>query len=199
MTEDKRLLLKAISGLLGYPDAAWFEWLASLEVLLGELPPMQAKQDLLRLIGDLRNRSPMQLREEYTRVFDLNPSTCLQLSYHRWGDAKERAQALARLNQLYHDAGMAISGGELPDYLPLVLEFLTVCSEESFSLVMGEYRDQFAVLATRLETSGSVYAGVMRVLAEVSTRDEAEQEELARTESDGSRTHEGEDSTHGVG
>jgi nitrate reductase assembly molybdenum cofactor insertion protein NarJ len=65
----------------------------------------------------------------------------------------------------------------LPDYLPLILEFLTVCPAESLSLVMDEYRDQFAVLATRLETSGSVYAGLMQVLAEVSSRVEAEQEE----------------------
>jgi nitrate reductase delta subunit len=199
MTEDKRLLLKAISGLLGYPDADWFERLASLEVLLGELPPMEAKQGLLRLIGELRSRPPLQLREEYTRVFDLNPSTCLQLSYHKWGDAKERAQALARLNQLYHDAGLAVSGSELPDYLPLVLEFLTVCPEESLSLVMDEYRDQFAVLATRLDTSGSVYAGLMRVLAEVSSRVEVEPEEPVRTDSDKAPTHAGEASPNGVG
>jgi nitrate reductase delta subunit len=85
----------------------------------------------------------------------------LNLTYHRWGDGKERGSALARLLHLYAKAGYEIADGELPDYLPLVLEFLSVGPPESAHEIMAEYHPQVSILASRLAESSSPYAALL--------------------------------------
>jgi nitrate reductase delta subunit len=117
-------------------------------------------------IAALRNLPRLRLQEEYTRVFDLNPATCLNLTYHKWGDSPERAAGLAKLNQLYLDAGFEWVGGELPDFLPLVLEFLALAPKEAGVLITGQFREQIEILGSRLDSLQSTYAGILRALRE---------------------------------
>ncbi len=169
MTEDQRLLLKAIARLLAYPDAAWFEDLEPLREALDELPSTKAKRTLVQIVDDFQRLPSMHLREEYTRVFDLNPVTCLHLSHHKYGESKDRNAALVRLKQLYREAGLAISGQELPDYLPMMMEFLAVCPAESFSVIVNDYLDELTGLAARLEAAESAYARLVLIVPEILT------------------------------
>ena len=117
-------IFKALSVLLQFPD----------EELLGHVPQLQdvvetfydanaraACNDFLAYLG---STPVLRLQETYTTTFDLNPQTCLNLSYHKCGNSQERGYALVKLNQLYNSVGLEISGGHLPDYLPLMLEFV---------------------------------------------------------------------------
>ncbi len=167
MTEDERSLIKAVSFLLGYPDARWKESLDSIEEILEDLSCSRTADMLLDAVSTLRCKPLLQLQEEYTRLFDLNPSTSLNLTYHKWGDRKERGHALACLKQAYTKAGLSPMGGELPDYLPLVLEFLSVCPADAFLLMIEEYEGVLKDLASRLDDVGSVYACCLKAFLEL--------------------------------
>lgn len=167
MTEDERILVKAASFLLGYPDAGWMDSLGPMKGILDDLPGSDSGKGLREVASRLSSTPLLQLQEEYTQLFDLNPSTCLNLTYHKWGDRKERGDALAQLKSFYNRAGFSLTGSELPDYLPLVLEFLSASPDDGFLSTFQEYRDALVGLAGRLESSGSIYAHCLRTVLDV--------------------------------
>jgi nitrate reductase delta subunit len=117
----------------------------------------------------LGNKPLIRLQEEYTSTFDLSPSTCLNLTYHKWGDARERGNALVDFHRLYHLAGYESSTGDLPDYLPLVLEYLSLTRNGDHSSLLGQYCEEVETLSSRLEQAGSVYAGLLATVADLFT------------------------------
>ena len=172
MTEDDLALIKAVSFLLGWPDADWKDSLGSVANILEDLSCSHAAEILLEAVSNFKSKPLLQLQEEYTRLFDFSPSTSLSLTYHLWGDRKERGHALALLKQAYTQAGFSLTGGELPDYLPLVLEFLSVYPEEAFFSMVKEYEETLKNLAGRLDDAGSAYAHCLRAFLEVLAKPE---------------------------
>jgi len=166
MTEEERTLLKVVSLLLQYPEAVLLDSLGSLEAAVSEMSNPEAKAMCRDFLNHLRNTPLVRLQESYSATFDLNPSTSLDLGYHRWGEGKERGGALARLASLYLAAGYEMTGSVLPDHLPLLLEFLSLCPEEMAVEIINEYGAQVASLASRLAEDGSFYAGLLRTVSE---------------------------------
>ena len=165
MTEDDRILCKAVSLLLDYPSV---ELLDAIEGFRSnETTGWKGGQVVWKCMDYLVGTPLIKLQEEYTATFDLNPANSLNLSYHRWGDGKERGRALARLSHLYAGAGYEIADGELPDFLPLMLEFIAVGPPESGCEIMEEYGPQITALADRLAASGSPYAGIVHHAAQL--------------------------------
>jgi nitrate reductase delta subunit len=119
---------------------------------------------VLDFLAYLGKTSLLAVQEEYTRTFDLNPSLCLNLTFHKWGEEKKRSTALVEFKKMYRDAGFEVLGGDLPDYLPIVLEFLAVSPEESCLPIYDEYGDQVALIASRLREMQSPYAGIADAL-----------------------------------
>lgn len=167
MSDEKRLLVKMMSILLTYPDEHFRRILPSMKERLEELPSSEVRQKLAATVRCLQQMPPLNLQEEYTRTFDLNPSHCLQLSYLKWGDARERGAELARLHQIYRDAGFEMVNRELPDHLPLMLEFLSIGPEDIGRQLVDDYRNELNSLADRIVQSATVYAGVMESLAKL--------------------------------
>src|SRR5574340_883423 len=126
MTEEKRLIMKIASHLMQFPDESLCRSFESINEVIQGLPPGLARAFLADFLQNFRSRKLLSWQEEYSRNFDLNPATCLNLPYHKYGDCKERGPALAQLHQVYHQAGYETATSELPDFLPLVLEFLTI-------------------------------------------------------------------------
>jgi nitrate reductase delta subunit len=114
----------------------------------------------------------MELQEEFSRLFDFSPDTCLNMTYHRYGEGRERGSALAGFIELYRSSGYEILGSELPDYLPLILEFLSVCDEDAGLKIIREWADQVKKLAHHLNENGSPYAVPLETLWEVFTESE---------------------------
>jgi nitrate reductase delta subunit len=166
MTEEERTLLKVVSLLLQYPEAVLLDSLGSLEAAVSEMSNPEAKAMCRDFLNHLRNTPLVRLQESYSATFDLNPSTSLDLGYHRWGEGKERGGALARLASLYLAAGYEMTGSVLPDHLPLLLEFLSLCPEEMALEIVKEYGSQVATLASRLVEDGSPYAALLRIVSE---------------------------------
>jgi nitrate reductase delta subunit len=167
MSDDERLMLKMMSILLTYPDKHYQGALASLKERLEELPSSEVQQKLAATVRRLQQMPPLSLQEEYTRTFDFDPSHCLQLSYLKWGDARERGAELARLRRIYRDAGFEMLNRELPDHLPLMLEFFSIGPEDTGRQLVDNYRNELNGLAQRIVQSPTVYAGVMESLAKL--------------------------------
>ena len=164
MTEERLLFLKIASHLLQYPDAGLLNTFESLTEVIHELSPGSPREIFTDFLRHFDNRKLINWQEEYTRNFDLNPATCLNLTYHKYGDGKERGPALAQLHQVYHRAGYEAATCELPDYLPLVLEFLAICPGEEYAWLLKEYRSPIETLANRLKEAGTPYAELFSVI-----------------------------------
>jgi nitrate reductase delta subunit len=149
-----------------YPGENLHGDLVAAEEMLESLPELPSLEALRAFIRFLQETPLLQLREEYTRIFDMSPATCLNLTYHRWGDGKERGSGMAQLNRIYGEAGYEPLGSELPDYLPRMLEFLSVCPERARSLIVREYGSSVDGLASRLGETESGYSALRKILAD---------------------------------
>jgi len=167
MNEEKRYLVKLLAILLQYPDEKLIRSLGELKEAVEEIPQAEQRERCENFLDYLCDRPLISLQEEYTTTFDLNPSTCLNLTYHRWGDARERGRALVGFHHLYHSIGYESSGGELPDYLPLVLEFVSINRRLKQLSFLAQYADQVENIWSRLKESGSSYAGLFEIVLNV--------------------------------
>lgn len=167
MTETGRLLCKLLSILLHYPDGLLMDSLGELEDLSA-----QASVSSAQLIGGsflpyLRATPLLRAQEYYTRTFDLSPATCLYLSWHRLGESKERGAELARLRGLYRGEGLECVAADLPDYLPMILEFASICPGDAGLEVLRDYRPEIEKLHLRLKESQSPYEVLFTLLSEM--------------------------------
>ena len=167
MNDDKRCLLKVLSILLQYPDDEFIQSLGGLTEAVEEILQVEQRQECMNFLNYLGNTPLIRLQEEYTATFDLNPATSLNLTYHKWGDGRERGNALAELNHLYHKAGYESCNDDLPDYLPLVLEFLSINRLTNSFSFLGQYCDQIKAVGSRLRENGSYYAGILAMVLDI--------------------------------
>jgi len=172
MRPEDRRLFKIVSVLLRFPDQDLIDSLPSVRAALEDCSPGAPGRRCLVFTDYLETHSLMQLQEEFSRIFDFSPETCLNMTYHRYGEGRERGSALAGFVGLYRDSGYEILGSELPDYLPLILEFLSVCDEDAGLKIIREWADQVKNLAHHLEENGSSYAVLLETLWEVFTETE---------------------------
>ena len=152
------LQIKLISCLLHYPDESLLEWLPSLREVLNEIENVSDRDTYDQIITYFETTLLIQLQEQYTETFDLNPSNCMNLTYHRWGDTEKRGPALVHLEEIYLKAGFQRIGSELPDYLPLVLEFISEQPDASISEIIPLYGEVVETLAERLRQADHPYA-----------------------------------------
>lgn len=167
MTENDRMQCKLLAFLLEYPDTSWSEGLADLDEIVDGVADEQGKELLRRFLTYAGSTPPVRLQEVYTQAFDLDPATSLHLTYHLMGDSEDRGKALAQLLWIYHREGFDAAIGELPDYLPLMLEFLAVCPEPEDAALLWSCLGSVAALARRLEQKKHCYAGLMGLAANI--------------------------------
>ena len=156
---------KIMSLLLQYPDEKYLEMLPEIALEAGQLQPSREKTSIEEFLKDVKSHEAIQLQERYTATFDLNPSTTLNMTYHKWGDGEKRAAALTRLSRIYIDAGYEINNGELPDYLPLVLEFLATVPEAQRSETIQQSLEALKTVVDRLSKIAVPFAELLDPLA----------------------------------
>jgi nitrate reductase molybdenum cofactor assembly chaperone NarJ/NarW len=165
LTENQQLQIKLVSELLQYPDEEFMKRLPDFEAVVSEMPDEESRKRFDQFIVGLKSRTRIQLLETYTTVFDMNPSTTLNVTYHLWGDGEKRADVLVRLQQLYLAAGYERVTGELPDYLPLMLEFLAFCPDARGIDVLWQCLGGLRQLIDYLRETAPNYAALLEVLA----------------------------------
>lgn len=167
MTEDDRMQLKLVGFLLEYPDAPWAAALGDLDGAVDAVADGRRRELLRRFLAYAGNTPPIKLQETYTAAFDLNPAASLNLTYHLMGDSEDRGKALAGLLRIYQKEGYDIVAGELPDYLPMVMEFLSVCPSPEDAALLWSCLGTVAALAGCLEQDRHPYAGLLRLAADI--------------------------------
>jgi nitrate reductase delta subunit len=164
MTADRVHPLKLVSLLLQYPQPPLREAVEGLD--LEQVGPASRRQRarLASFLGWWRARSLGQLQRAYVEEFEFAKQRSLHLTYHVHGDSRRRGLALLRLRQAYAEAGMEPDEGELPDFLPMMLEFaaLVPAGKE----VLERNREAIELVAAGLREEGSPYADLLDVVSE---------------------------------
>ncbi len=114
----------AAARLLGYPDGALCALLPEIAAYLRALPASEPVTTLAAVAERLRATGAAELEARYVATFDFDESAALYLTAHELGDSRRRGQALVELRRMFRGAGFEETTAELPDYLPLLLEFL---------------------------------------------------------------------------
>jgi nitrate reductase delta subunit len=157
------LIFKLLSILLRYPDDEVLRYRQEITEVARELPDSPAKGAVLAFLVYWENASSFSLQEGYTATFDFKRRGCLYLSYYRYGDARARGQVLADMKGAYARAGCPLDTSELPDYLPLVLEFASEVLEEGLPMLAG-HRAAIEVIRRSLRHDRSPYAHLIDAL-----------------------------------
>lgn len=162
-------IARVLSLLLDYPHDGLLAAQADIEAIIADSPlSAERKQALAAFVQRRFAGQLMDWQSEYDGLFERGRSLSLLLFEHVHGESRDRGQAMVNLMNQYKEAGLEIGVRELPDYIPLYLEFLSTQGEENLRLGLEEVAHILALLAARLEQRDSDYAAVMHALLELS-------------------------------
>lgn len=158
--------LRALGALLTYPGPALRAALPEIAEALAHarLVPPAARQRLAQLVASMRATDGLELEGRYVAHFDRGRATSLNLFEHVHGDSRERGQAMVELKALYARAGFRLATKELPDYLPVVLEYLSCRELAETRAMLGDCAHILRGVGETLGRRGSAYAAVFDAL-----------------------------------
>jgi nitrate reductase delta subunit len=149
---------------LRYPDERLVEAQEEIADAIAALPRSPVRDSLDRFGRYLSAGTQLELATTYVETFDLRRHTSLYLTWYLHGDTRKRGMALLRLKRLYAAAGLELDGGELPDYLPLVLEFAALAPDGAGDTLLREHRPSLELLRHGLHDPESPYADLLDAL-----------------------------------
>lgn len=139
-----------------------------------DLAKLYEKRDVFGWISQqLMYPEEPETQEQYVQTFDFQRKSTLYMTYYKFEDGRERGQLLANLKDTYEQFGLLIADSELPDYLPLMCEFLYAADwlthkggEKAVSMILAVIEDGTYHLLSALEKANNPYAEVVRTLRE---------------------------------
>ncbi|MCP5071783.1 MAG: nitrate reductase molybdenum cofactor assembly chaperone [Rhodobacteraceae bacterium] len=162
--------LKALSALLCYPTA-------DLKAAVGEIQEAlkaegilsnSAQKGLAPLLRELAEDDLYDLQERFVSLFDRSRTLSLNLFEHVHGESRDRGGAMVDLLETYRAGGFEPDSSELPDHLPMLLEFLSTQPLPDAEEMLGDTAHILEALNVRLTRRESSYAGVLSALMQVS-------------------------------
>lgn len=176
--------LRVLARLLGYPDTELRGHLADLRSALHEEKALPAQRlvELDALISSMQQKPALEMEADYVELFDRGRATSLHLFEHVHGDSRDRGPAMIDLAQTYGKAGMYLAEGEMPDFLPVVLEFTSTQPAREAREFLAEMAHIFNAIFAALQQRGSPYASVLGALLELAG-EKASPVEIAAEES----------------
>lgn len=160
---------KALALLLTYPSADLQVAADEMKVLLREERriPNRIQAALVKLCDEIRDSDLYELQERYVHLFDRTRSLSLNLYEHVHGESRERGPAMVDLIELYKSKGLELSSGELPDALPVFLEFISTLPAQEAHSLLGEAAHVIEALGERLKKRQSAYRAVFGALTAI--------------------------------
>ncbi|HJQ58053.1 MAG TPA: nitrate reductase molybdenum cofactor assembly chaperone [Vineibacter sp.] len=160
---------RVLARLLGYPDEALVASVSEMRRVLwaNEALSLEVRKGLGPLLAELESRDLLDLQAVYVGLFDRIRTLSLHLFEHVHGESRDRGQAMVELVKLYQRHGLDVTAKELPDHLPLFLEFLSVVPAAEARNLLAEASHIIAAVGGRLAKRESPYAGVFAALAEL--------------------------------
>jgi nitrate reductase delta subunit len=159
-------LFRALSALLSYPSQEMLEALPEIAdvVRTATLLTPRERRGLLDLINELGHDDLLGAQERYVDLFDRGRALSLHLFEHLHGESRDRGAAMVDLKSIYERAGFEISARELPDYLPVVLEYLSCRDLIEARAMLADCAHILTTIGRSLIARGSRYAGVLQAL-----------------------------------
>lgn len=167
------IVLRALGALLSYPREEVRQALPEIVDAISSsqfIPPRQ-RRDLLTLIDELRAGDLLEAEERYVELFDRGRAASLHLFEHLHGEDRDRGQAMVDLKRLYEQAGYELTTRELPDYLPVVLEYLSCRDIRETHEVLGDCAHILRRIGASLIARGTNYAAVLQALLIIAGED----------------------------
>lgn len=158
---------KVLSALLSYPTDDLKAAVSAFPAILARENVLDARQaeGIAALIDEIHTHDLLDLQERYVQLFDRSRTLSLHLFEHVHGESRDRGQAMVDLQSLYEQRGLSISAAELPDYLPLFLEFLSTLPKDEALDLLAQPAHVLAALAERLRRRASSYAAILEALS----------------------------------
>lgn len=162
--------LKALSLILSYPTAELQSAMPEIGGVLAAETRLTAaaRRDLRPLVDSLAGRDVYDLQEDYVMLFDRSRTLSLNLFEHVHGESRDRGEAMVSLVENYRAAGFDPISTELPDHLPVLLEFLATRPGDEAREMLADAAHIFATLAKRLDRRDSAYGAVFGALRQLS-------------------------------
>ncbi|MFC5720848.1 nitrate reductase molybdenum cofactor assembly chaperone [Streptomyces gamaensis] len=157
-------VLRLLSLLLQYPDAELSAASAELAGAVAALPPTPAARHLARFTDWFVQEPAHEREKHYVDVFDLRRRTGLHLTYYLHGDTRRRGLALLALAQSYRALGWEVADGELPDHLPVALEFAAVAGPGPGEAPLRRHRRGLQLIHHALRDLDSPYRHLLAAL-----------------------------------
>ncbi len=159
-------VFKILSVLLDYPELEVYEHLSEIADEVKNLNDISdtEREVLFNFIAWLQEQNVIELQGLYVQTFDLTAEHSLHLTHHLFGDDRGRGPALVDLGEFYKETGWNADDKELPDYLPLILEFVSTQDEMAAKLFLNDAGKVVTQLASNLEEANSEYAKLLRLI-----------------------------------
>lgn len=180
--------IKILSLLLSYPSYEQKQAIGVLEQTLSEEKLLNQEQllNLEPLFSEFKQQHLLDLQENYVHLFDRTRALSLNLFEHIHGESRDRGQAMVNLKSEYEKHGLDMDSQELPDYLPIFLEFISLLPEEEAEDYLTQVLPIIIAIESRLGKRESYYQGVFKILISMAgeVTDEKQLSELLAVEMD---------------
>ncbi len=160
---EKRDFLRLLSLLLDYPDEELYNFVKN-----NEIEPFgveEIDQNIWRFLDFFRSQNLRNLQEYYVENIDFGKDTNFYLTYHRYAEDKKRGQALVEIKEVYQSCGFDIGSNELPDYLPLVLEFAALGDYYKGLEILEKYLPELEKMKKNFHEKGNPYFYLLEALS----------------------------------
>ena len=158
---QRATVYKLCSLALQYPDAELLSGRHELAAAAADLTDGRQAASLQCFFAWFTSAPPVELAQHYVQTFDLGKRSALYLTFYSAGDRRDRGLVLLRLKKLYRAAGLPLESSELPDYLPVMLEFAAAAAPDQADLVLSEHRAALELIRLSLREQHSPYADVL--------------------------------------
>ena len=161
-------IYKILSLLLEYPDRELLDNLPEIRMLIDKNTDIGAEEKAaLRKLLDYMSSMPLiDLQADYVKTFDFTPEHSLHLTHHLFDDDSDRNRgpALIDLGEMFKDYGVKTVTNELPDYLPLILEFVAGLEESEATVFLSDAGKVLDILTKNLTKANSPYAAPISIV-----------------------------------
>ncbi len=157
---------KLLSEFLDYPSKDFKESIPDFYSYIDQSTSIKKdeKRIMLNYLENIKSKSLLELQEEYVKIFDMNAEHSLYLTHHLFGDDKNRGPALIDLEHLYEEYGFSKTSNELPDYLPLILEFANSLEGNESNAFLSHTNKVLKVLEENLKKVSTYYSGLVSII-----------------------------------
>ncbi len=161
-------VFNVLSKLIDYPDNELMENLDSVIEFVKDSPKTEIedheKEIIMDFISWMRVHTTIGIQQTYVETFDMVPEHDLHLTHHIFGDDNERGPALIDLSEHFKTEGLEVKEGEIPDFLPLILEYVSTLDDMESRVFLGDAKKIIKVIADNLDEAESPYSKLIRIV-----------------------------------